>query len=180
MALLLARQRNPSPLTLKSKNHKQEVDDDGSTPEAPPWRSMQDNLELDLKRKLASAKTAPPVQAPPPTSSTIQTDPMLLKILQLFTAQSLNAQAHASDSKSSKVPDVKKPDVFNGSSAEELRQFVRQFKLNFSNDPSLFATDRKKCAYATSYLVGKAADWIVPYLDDIKNEDQHFILNSWS
>ena len=180
MASLLARQREPSPSTSKGKDREQEFDDDGSTPEAPPRRAMHEDLEHNLKRQLASATTAKTAQAPLPTTSTVQTDPMLLNILQLLTAQSLKAQSQSTDSKSSKVPDVKKPDVFNGSSAEDLRQFIRQCKLNFSNDPSLFATDRKKCAYAASYLVGKAADWIAPYLDDIENEDQEFILNSWS
>ena len=120
MALLLARQRDPSTSTSKGKNHKQEVDDNRPTPEATPRRSMQENLEHELKHKLASAKAAPPAQAPLPSASTTQTDPTLLNILQLLTAQSLNAQSQASDSKPSKVPDVKKPDVFNGSSAEDL------------------------------------------------------------
>ena len=120
LASLLARQREPSPSTSKGKDREQEFDDDRSTPEAPPRRAMHEDLEHNLKRQLASATTAKPAQAPLPTTSTVQTDPTLLNILQLLTAQSLNAQSQASDSKSSKVPDVKKPEVFDGSSAEKL------------------------------------------------------------
>ena len=76
------------------------------------------------------------------------------------------------------TPEMKKPDSFDGSSAAKLRTYLQQCKLIFLNDPSMFATEIQKTVYASSYLSGKAFEWIQPFLSNM-SDDPDFLMNSW-
>ncbi|MBW0475418.1 hypothetical protein O181_015133 [Austropuccinia psidii MF-1] len=48
-----------------------------------------------------------------------------------------------------------------------------------STQPFKFTQYRKKVLYATSFLIGRAAKWIEPYLSNLTNQDPNYLLNSW-
>ena len=77
-----------------------------------------------------------------------------------------------------RTPEMKKPDTFDGSSASRLRTYLQQCKLIFLNNPSMFSLDVRKTVYASSYLTGKAFEWVQPYLANM-NDDPEFLMNSW-
>ena len=57
---------------------------------------------------------------------------------------------------------------------------MQQCKLIFLNDPRTFPTDRARTLYASSYLTGKAFDWVQPYLEVLENAAPDFLMNSWA
>ncbi|MBW0575432.1 hypothetical protein O181_115147 [Austropuccinia psidii MF-1] len=95
-----------------------------------------------------------------------------------------NLQA-ASSSKSSRPPafktsSIKAPECFDGTQPFKVRSFIQSFQLIFHNDPANFSQDRKKVLYATSFLIGRTAKWIEPYLSNLINQDPNYLLNSWN
>ncbi|MBW0589816.1 hypothetical protein O181_129531 [Austropuccinia psidii MF-1] len=74
---------------------------------------------------------------------------------------------------------MKAPECFDGTQPFKVRSFIQSCQLIFHNDPANFSQDRKKVLYATSFLVGRAAKWIEPYLSNLNNQDSSDLLNSW-
>ncbi|MBW0583137.1 hypothetical protein O181_122852 [Austropuccinia psidii MF-1] len=69
---------------------------------------------------------------------------------------------------------------FQAASPFKVRIFIQSCQLIFHNDPENFSQDRKKALYATSFLIGRAEKWIVPYLSNLTNQDPNYLLNSWN
>ncbi|MBW0573597.1 hypothetical protein O181_113312 [Austropuccinia psidii MF-1] len=74
---------------------------------------------------------------------------------------------------------MKAPECFDGTQPFKVRSFIQSCQLIFHNDPENFSQDRKKVFYATSFLVGRAAKWIDPYLSNLNNQGSIYLLNSW-
>ncbi|MBW0475198.1 hypothetical protein O181_014913 [Austropuccinia psidii MF-1] len=112
-----------------------------------------------------------------------QSEPSLLAIMQKMSQIMANLQA-ASSSESSrppafKTPSMKEPECFGGTQPFKVRSFIQSCQLIFHNDPANFSQDRKKVFYATSFLIGRAAKWIEPYLSNLTNQDPSYLLNFW-
>ncbi|MBW0475811.1 hypothetical protein O181_015526 [Austropuccinia psidii MF-1] len=112
-----------------------------------------------------------------------QSDPSLLAIMQHMTQIMANLQA-ASSSDSSRPPafktsSMKVPECFYGTRPFKFRSFIQSCQLIFHNDMANFSQDRKKVLNATSFLIGRAAKWIEPYLSNLTNQDPSYLLNSW-
>ncbi|MBW0577671.1 hypothetical protein O181_117386 [Austropuccinia psidii MF-1] len=102
-----------------------------------------------------------------------QSEPSILAIMQQMTQIMANLQA-ASSSESSRPPDfktpsMKSPECFDGTQPFKVRSFIQFCQLIFHNDPANFSQDRQKFLYATSFIIGRAAKWIEPYLSDLTN-----------
>ncbi|MBW0486110.1 hypothetical protein O181_025825 [Austropuccinia psidii MF-1] len=131
----------------------------------------------------ASEGTRGPILAQSDQPVSHQTEPSLLAIMQQMTQIMANLQAAAS-SKVSKPPAFKTPSIkalecFDGTQPFKVRSFIQSCQLIFNNYPANFSQDRKKVLYATSFLVGRAAKWIEPYLSNLTNQDSRYLLNSW-
>ncbi|MBW0475120.1 hypothetical protein O181_014835 [Austropuccinia psidii MF-1] len=74
---------------------------------------------------------------------------------------------------------MKAPECFDGTQPFKVRIFIQYFQLILHSDPAHFPQDRKKVLYATSFLIGRAAKWIEPYLSNLTNQDPNYLLNSW-
>ncbi|MBW0471818.1 hypothetical protein O181_011533 [Austropuccinia psidii MF-1] len=90
----------------------------------------------------------------------------------------------ASSSESSRppafnTPSMKAPEFFDGTQPLNVRSFIQSFQLIFHNDLENFSQDRKKVLYTISFLIGRAAKWIEPYLSNLTNQDPSYLLNSW-
>ncbi|MBW0593898.1 hypothetical protein O181_133613 [Austropuccinia psidii MF-1] len=112
-----------------------------------------------------------------------QSEPSLLAIMQQMTQSMTNLQTASSSEASRppplKTPYMKAPECFDGTQPFKVRSFMQSCKLIFHNDPANFSQDRKKVLYATSFLIGRAAKWIEPYLFNLTNQDANYLLNSW-
>ncbi|MBW0572996.1 hypothetical protein O181_112711 [Austropuccinia psidii MF-1] len=112
-----------------------------------------------------------------------QSEPSLLAIIQQMTQIMANLQAGlVSDSSRPpefKTPSMKAPEYFDGTQPFKVRSFIQCFQLIFHNYLANFSQDRKKVLYATSFLIGRAAKWIEPYLSNLTNQDPRYLLNSW-
>ncbi|MBW0498981.1 hypothetical protein O181_038696 [Austropuccinia psidii MF-1] len=75
---------------------------------------------------------------------------------------------------------MKAPECFDGTQPFKVRSFIQSCQLIFHNDPANFPQDRNKALHATSFLIGRAAKWIEPYLSNLTNQDPDYLLNSWS
>ncbi|MBW0492928.1 hypothetical protein O181_032643 [Austropuccinia psidii MF-1] len=75
---------------------------------------------------------------------------------------------------------MKAPECFDGTQPFKVRSFIQSCQLIFHNNPASFSQDRKKVLYATSFLIGRAAKWIEPYLSNLTNKDSNYLLNSWN
>ncbi|MBW0502795.1 hypothetical protein O181_042510 [Austropuccinia psidii MF-1] len=75
---------------------------------------------------------------------------------------------------------MKAPECLDGTQPFKVRSFIQSFQLIVHNDREKFSQDRKKVLYATSFLIGRAAKWIEPYLSNLTNQDPDYLLNSWS
>ncbi|MBW0537702.1 hypothetical protein O181_077417, partial [Austropuccinia psidii MF-1] len=111
-----------------------------------------------------------------------QSEPSLLAIMQQMTQIMPNLQS-ASSSESSrppafKTPSVKAPACFDGTQPFKFRSFILSCQLNFHNDQENFSQDRNKVLYSTSFLIGRAAKWIEPYLSNLNNQDPSDLLKS--
>ncbi|MBW0576511.1 hypothetical protein O181_116226 [Austropuccinia psidii MF-1] len=113
-----------------------------------------------------------------------QTEPSFLAIMQQMTQTMANLQAASSSEASRppafKTPSMKAPECFDGTQPLKVRSFIQSFQLIFHNDPASLSEDRKKVLYATSFLIGRAANWIEPYLSNLTNQDSNYLLNSWN
>ncbi|MBW0543976.1 hypothetical protein O181_083691 [Austropuccinia psidii MF-1] len=103
--------------------------------------------------------------------------------MQQMTQIMANIQA-ASSSESSRPPAfkticMKAPECFDGTQPFKVRSFIQSCQLIFHNDLANFSQDRKKVLYATSFLIGRAAKWIEPYLSNLTIQDPSYLLNSW-
>ncbi|MBW0578255.1 hypothetical protein O181_117970 [Austropuccinia psidii MF-1] len=78
-----------------------------------------------------------------------------------------------------KTPTMKAPECFDWTKPFKGRIFIQSCQLIFHNDLANFSQDRKKVLYATSFLIGRAANWIEPYLSNLTNQDPNYLLNSW-
>ncbi|MBW0526594.1 hypothetical protein O181_066309 [Austropuccinia psidii MF-1] len=109
-------------------------------------------------------------------------EPSLLAIMQQITQSMDNCQADSS-SDSSRPPafktlSMKAPECFDGTQPFKGRRFIQSCQLIFYNDPANFPQDRKKVLYSTSFLIGRAAKLIEPYLSNLTNQDPNYLLNS--
>ncbi|MBW0567497.1 hypothetical protein O181_107212 [Austropuccinia psidii MF-1] len=75
---------------------------------------------------------------------------------------------------------MKAPECFDGTQPFKVRSFSQSCQLIFHNDLENFAQDRKKVLYSMSFLIGRAAKWIGPYLSNLTNKDPSYLLNSWN
>ncbi|MBW0485884.1 hypothetical protein O181_025599 [Austropuccinia psidii MF-1] len=78
-----------------------------------------------------------------------------------------------------KTQSMKAPECFDGTQPFKVRNFIQSCQLIFYNDLKHFSQDRKKVLYSTSFLTGRAAKWIEPYLSILTNQDQNYLINSW-
>ncbi|MBW0580537.1 hypothetical protein O181_120252 [Austropuccinia psidii MF-1] len=113
-----------------------------------------------------------------------QYEPSLLAIMQQMTQIMANLQ-EASSSESSrttafKTPSMKAPECFYGTQPFKVTSFIQYCQLIFNNDLANFSQDRKKGLYATSFIIGRAAKCIEPYLSNLTNQDPRYLLNSWT
>ncbi|MBW0568304.1 hypothetical protein O181_108019 [Austropuccinia psidii MF-1] len=74
---------------------------------------------------------------------------------------------------------MKAPECFDGTQTFKVRSFIQSCQLIFHNKLANFSQDRKKVLYATSFLIGRAAKWIEPYLSNLNNQDSSYLFNSW-
>ncbi|MBW0533167.1 hypothetical protein O181_072882 [Austropuccinia psidii MF-1] len=112
-----------------------------------------------------------------------QSEPSLLAIMQQMTQSMANLQATSSSEASRppafKTPSIKAPECFDGTQPFKVRGFIQSCQLIFHNNTEHFSQDRKKVLYATSFVIGRAAKWIEPYLFNLTNKDPNYLLNSW-
>ncbi|MBW0582381.1 hypothetical protein O181_122096, partial [Austropuccinia psidii MF-1] len=132
----------------------------------------------------ASQGTGEPIIAQCNQPVSHQSEPSLLAIMQQMTHIMANLQA-ASSSESLRppalnTPSMKAPECFDGTQPFKVRSFIQSCQLIFHNYPANFSQDRKKVLYATSFLIGRAAKWIEPYLSHLTNQDSNYLLNSWN
>ncbi|MBW0532211.1 hypothetical protein O181_071926 [Austropuccinia psidii MF-1] len=130
----------------------------------------------------ASEGTRGPTLAQSDQPVSHQTKPSLLAIMQQMNQIMANIQTAASCEVSRppafKTPSMKALEFFDGTQPFKVRSFIQSCQLIFHNDPESFSQDRKKALYATSFLVGRAAKWIEPYLSNLTNQDSIYLLNS--
>ncbi|MBW0460520.1 hypothetical protein O181_000235 [Austropuccinia psidii MF-1] len=113
-----------------------------------------------------------------------QSEPSLLAIMQQMTQIMANLQ-EASSYESSRPPafsnpSMKAPECFDGTQPFKVRSFIQYCQLIFHNDLENFSQDRKKVLDSTSFLIGRAAKCIEPYLSNLMIQDSNYLLNSWS
>ncbi|MBW0474216.1 hypothetical protein O181_013931 [Austropuccinia psidii MF-1] len=77
------------------------------------------------------------------------------------------------------TPSIKAPEFFNGTQPFKGISFMQSFQSIFHNDPENFSLEKRKVLYSTSFLIGRAAKWIEPYLFNMANQDPNCLLNSW-
>ncbi|MBW0467371.1 hypothetical protein O181_007086 [Austropuccinia psidii MF-1] len=113
-----------------------------------------------------------------------QSEPSLLAIIQQRTQIMENLQAaspsEASRPQAFKTPSLKAPECCNGTRPFKVKSLIESCQLIFHNSPENFSKDRKNVLYATSFLIGRAAKSIEPYLPNITNEDPSYLHNSWN
>ncbi|MBW0494564.1 hypothetical protein O181_034279, partial [Austropuccinia psidii MF-1] len=113
-----------------------------------------------------------------------QSEPALLAIMQQMTEIMANIQAASSSGSSRppafKTPSMKAPDCLNGTQPFKVRSFIQSCQLIFHNDPENVSQHRKNIPYAMSFLIGRAAKLIEPYLSNLTNQDSNYLLHSWN
>ncbi|MBW0577388.1 hypothetical protein O181_117103 [Austropuccinia psidii MF-1] len=75
---------------------------------------------------------------------------------------------------------IKQAECFDGTQPFKVRIFIQSCQLIFHHAPANFSQDRKKVLYATSFVIGRAAKWIDPYLSNLTNHDSNDLLHSWN
>ncbi|MBW0486271.1 hypothetical protein O181_025986 [Austropuccinia psidii MF-1] len=89
-----------------------------------------------------------------------------------------DSSSEASRPPAFKTSSMKAPECFDGTQPFKVRSFIQSCQLIFHNDLENFSQGRKKVLYATSFLIGRAAKWIEPYLSNLTNQDSNYLLNS--
>ncbi|MBW0501640.1 hypothetical protein O181_041355, partial [Austropuccinia psidii MF-1] len=111
-----------------------------------------------------------------------QSEPSLLAIMQQMTQIMANLQtafsSEASRPPALKNPSMKEPEFFGGTQPFKVRRFIQSFQLILHNYLANFYQDMKEVLYSTSFLIGRAAKWIEPYLYNLTNPDPNYLLNS--
>ncbi|MBW0508960.1 hypothetical protein O181_048675 [Austropuccinia psidii MF-1] len=79
-----------------------------------------------------------------------------------------------------RTPSMKAPECFDGTHPFKLRSFIQYRQLIFHNDLENCSQYRRKGIYATSFINGRVAKWIEPYLSNLTNQDTNYLHNSWS
>ncbi|MBW0555164.1 hypothetical protein O181_094879 [Austropuccinia psidii MF-1] len=98
--------------------------------------------------------------------------------MQQMTQIMANFQA-ASRPPAFKASSMNEPEWFDGTQPFNVRSFIQSCQFIFHNDLENFSEDRKKFLYATSFLIGRTAKWIEPYLSKLTNQDTNYLPNSW-
>ncbi|MBW0495482.1 hypothetical protein O181_035197 [Austropuccinia psidii MF-1] len=111
-------------------------------------------------------------------------EPSLLAIMKQMTQIMPNLQ-ESSFSEAQRPPDLrtpsmKVPECFDETQSFKVRSFIQSSQFIFHNDLEAFSQDVKKAPYATSFLIGKAAKWIEPYLSNLTNQNPNYLLHSWN
>ncbi|MBW0571963.1 hypothetical protein O181_111678 [Austropuccinia psidii MF-1] len=123
----------------------------------------------------ASKGTRRPTLAQSDQPVSHQTEPSLLAIMQKMTQIMAILQAAASYEVSRppafKTPSMKAPECFDGTQPFKVRSFIQSCQLIVHNDLANFSQDPKKVLYSISFLVGRAAKGIGPYLSNLTNQD---------
>ncbi|MBW0474949.1 hypothetical protein O181_014664 [Austropuccinia psidii MF-1] len=96
-------------------------------------------------------------------------EPLLLAFMQQMTQIMANPQA--SRPPAFKTPYMKALKCFDGTQPFKFRSFIQSCKFIFHNYPPNFSQDIKKDLYATSFLIGRSAKFIEPYLSNLTNQD---------
>ncbi|MBW0507594.1 hypothetical protein O181_047309 [Austropuccinia psidii MF-1] len=107
-----------------------------------------------------------------------QAKPSILAIMQQMTQ--IMADLQASRPPAFKYSSMTAPECCDETQRFKFRSFIQSCQLIFHNDLEDFSQDRKKVLYATSFLIGRAAKWIEPYLSNLTNQDSNYLLNSWN
>ncbi|MBW0574872.1 hypothetical protein O181_114587 [Austropuccinia psidii MF-1] len=132
----------------------------------------------------ASQGTGGPTLAQSDQPVSHQSEPSLLAIMRQMTQIMANLQeasySESSRSPAFKTPSMKAPEYFDGTQPFKFRSFIQYCQLIFHNDLAKFSQDRKKVLYANSFLIGRAAKWIEPYISNLTNQDSNYLLNSWN
>ncbi|MBW0570654.1 hypothetical protein O181_110369 [Austropuccinia psidii MF-1] len=118
----------------------------------------------------------------PTLAQSNQPEPPLLAIIQQMTQIVANLQT-ALSSEASRQPalkniSMKAPELFGGTQPFKFRSFIQSCQLIFHNYLANFSQDRKEVLYSTSFLIGRAAKWIEPYLFNLTNPDKNHLLSS--
>ncbi|MBW0481206.1 hypothetical protein O181_020921 [Austropuccinia psidii MF-1] len=104
--------------------------------------------------------------------------------MQQMTQIIANPQAYPSSKTSRqsafKTPSTKAPDCFDGTQPFKFRSFIQSCQLIFHNNKANFSEDRRKVLYATSFIIGRDAKWIQPYLSNLTNQEPEFVINNWA
>ncbi|MBW0568054.1 hypothetical protein O181_107769 [Austropuccinia psidii MF-1] len=103
--------------------------------------------------------------------------------MQKMTQIMANLQAVSSSEESRppafKTPSMKAPECFDGTQPFKVRGLIQSCQLIFQNYLANVSQDRKKVLYATSFLIGRVAKCIKPYLSNLTNNYSNYLLNSW-
>ncbi|MBW0496144.1 hypothetical protein O181_035859 [Austropuccinia psidii MF-1] len=75
---------------------------------------------------------------------------------------------------------MKAPECFDGTQPFKVRRFIVSCQLKFHNNPEYFSQERNKFLHTTSFLIGRAAKYIEPYLSNLTNQDPSYLLNYWN
>ncbi|MBW0507763.1 hypothetical protein O181_047478 [Austropuccinia psidii MF-1] len=105
---------------------------------------------------------------------------IIQKMTQIMPSSQGTSVSESSRPPAFKTPSMKAPECFDGTQPFKVRSFIQSCQLTFHNDPANFSQDRKKVVYATSFLIGRAAKWIEPYLSNLTNQDSNYLPNSWN
>ncbi|MBW0592398.1 hypothetical protein O181_132113, partial [Austropuccinia psidii MF-1] len=100
------------------------------------------------------------------------------KMTQIMANLQASSYSDSSRPPAFKTQSMKAAECLDGTQPFKVRSFIQSCQLILHNDPANFSQDRKKVLYATSFLIGRAAKWIEPYLSNITNQDPKYLLNS--
>ncbi|MBW0519641.1 hypothetical protein O181_059356 [Austropuccinia psidii MF-1] len=89
-----------------------------------------------------------------------------------------NDSDYCQSSRSLKTPSMVAQECIDGTQPFKLRSFIQSFQLIFHNDKENLSEDRKEALYSTSFLIGRAAKWIEPYISNLTNQDPAYLLNN--
>ncbi|MBW0590818.1 hypothetical protein O181_130533 [Austropuccinia psidii MF-1] len=154
-----------------------------STPEVPQLRAHYGRKEEGQEDQILFQEYLADFQDFQRPLSQVLSEPSLLAIMQQMTQIMANLQ-EASSSDSSRPPafktqSMKAPECFDGTQTFKVRSFIQSYQLIFHNYLENFSQDGNKVRYATSFLIGRDAKWIEPYLSNLTNQDPNYLLNSW-
>ncbi|MBW0485305.1 hypothetical protein O181_025020 [Austropuccinia psidii MF-1] len=103
--------------------------------------------------------------------------------MQKMTQTITNLQA-ASSTEAARPPvfktsPMRAPQCFDGTQPFKFIIFIQSCQLIFHDDQENLSKDRTKFLYSASLLISRAAKWIEPYLSNLTNQEQNYLLNNW-